>query len=767
MTARGRSWRRLPAKTRLALEVLLALALALFPLDARDLWFKLRWIGPHDAYAFSTTESFALQPKELLPTTNRSSLPGQAIRQASGWLPFLEKCDSLTPLKGTRDGSPHNKHFGNQIDHVLGRNCRLGPASSPAVIPELVFTSSLRVDAVAWGACDLLYHRRKPPICHSSIVKQFHERYAMQGPPPSLLLDQVRDEDLIKQHYERAEPGSDAEMEMIELLNVISKSAPLSDVVCVEGFANKGSGRYAPEIFGCGSPNYYRSAFVGQFATSFRRLQQDKAWLTSDILHIMEMTLLVRTNARSVFHVSAAAAPGSDLVVEHKMLLNVSCSGALYTLMVLIDLALMALNACSTAEIVRWMFWPVWKSALRSEFWARSGSYATKLGFTTDDYSNVLQVWLLRSRPVALLAALSRLLTWVAILPLAPVALDGSTSDAFTKVNVLLTIARLWLVVLLFVNAAWDALVAFNEQQALRLARGTYVSKFEVACIGVLVGYSVLSGAVPRLLRAMHRAEHQRSVDPHAFRGAALAANTFPEQQDSLQNTSTEVLVTVFALLVWTVVLSVMAVAVVAAARYSYFRLRSQGVMESHLNSLTTSSSSAVVSPDSSESPSKMSTLSSSPSKLSALLGAKDTTNTTAGILMNSSPTKLASLGTAAAPPLLKRTSFTFESVNVTERLPLEALTDVPMRARSLVRDSFFMEKDTGQQITLHPSLYLEYGVVLHGNALRTRCGFLDIVQTQLNARDHALKADDGPSNSSSVEKQSQSDRHDVQVPLR
>lgn len=756
-------WRRLPAWTRLALELLLALAL--FLLDARDLWFKLRWVGPRDAYAFSSAESLVQHPSALLPTANVSLVPGQAIRQASGWLSFLEKCDSLTPLHNTQTDSQHDLgHLNDRVDHVLGRNCRLGPASHPATVPELVFTSSLRADAVAWGACSLLFHHRKPPICHSSIVKQFRERYALQGTPQTLLLDQTRDQDVEQPGYERAEPGSDAEMEMIELLNVISKSTPLTAVVCVEGFSLQGPGRYLPEIFGCGSPSYYRSAFVGQFAASFRYLQRDKAWLTSDVLHVMEMALLVRTNAQSVFDVSTTAGPGSDRVIEHKMLVNVSCAGALYTLMVVIDLALMALNAFSASEIARRMLWPVWKSAMRNEFWAKSGAYTTKLGFTTDDYRGVLQASLLRSRPIALLATLSRLLTWVAVLPLAPAVFGGSTGDTFTRVNILLTIARLWVLVLLSVNAAWDSFVAFSEQQALRVARGTYVSKFEVACISLLTGYSVLSSAMPNLLQAKRRAEYQRPVDPLSFRGAALVANAFPERQGSLQNTPTEVLLAVFAPLVWAVALSGMAVAAVAAVRFSYLRLRRQDAAESHLNSLTTSISSALVSPDASDSPSKLSSLSGSPSKLSALLGAKDTTHTTAGILMNSSPTKVSSLGTGAAPPLLKRTSLTFESFDVNERLLLEVLTDVPIRARSLVRDSLFMEKNTGHQVTVRPALYLEHGVVLHGNALHTRCGFLDVIQTQLNAREHALKAADAVvCDSSAAEKPT----HDVQLPLR
>lgn len=50
--ARGCRW--LPLLADVALAALFLL------LDARDLWFKLRWVGPRDAFAFSTVETRSL-----------------------------------------------------------------------------------------------------------------------------------------------------------------------------------------------------------------------------------------------------------------------------------------------------------------------------------------------------------------------------------------------------------------------------------------------------------------------------------------------------------------------------------------------------------------------------------------------------------------------------------------------------------------------------------------------------------------------------------
>lgn len=754
----------LSPRLRLAME--LAVALALVLLDVRDLWFKTRWVGPRDAYAFSSTELLALQPHRLQSSVN-FTLPGQNILCISGWTSFLEKCEALSPLQPAR-GEQHRADFVQEpeVRHVLGHNCRLGPSTKPARVAELVFTSSVRVDSVAWAACSLLFHHRKPPICHSAVVKQFRDRYAMYGSSPKL----PNDADDTHQALS-PEPGSDAELEIIELLNVISKSTPLQDVVCVEGFANKGPGQYESTIFGCGSPSYYRSAFVGQFATPFQHLMRDKSWLTSDVLHLMQMTLLVRSNSRSTFEISSSDDPNQPMLLKHNLRFNVSCSGALYTLMVLIDIMLMVLNAKSLAEITRWMLLPIWKATARNNLWVKSGSYATKLGFTLQDYNQLLRVSMLRSPPIAALTVVTRILTWAVILPMASVTLDVGKSDQFTVANTVLTLVRLWVLVLLCVNGIWDVLVAHNEHKALQFARSTYVAVFEIASISVLIGYATLCGVLPSHVRAKHSIEHQRLYDAQSFRASTLTANTFPEQLDSLQNTPVNVAMIMYDPLIWATELSVIAVAALAIVRHSYFRVYRQDVMERHQSSLTMSVSSSIVSPDSSsESPSKYS-LSGSPSKMSGYFSSKDTTNTTAGILMNSSPSKLSSLGMGGMPPLLKRAT-SFESVDVNRRLPLEVLLDIPMRARSLVRSSLFMEMNTGHQVTLRPTYYLEFGILLHGSTLRTRCGFLDVVKTLLNVRDHALPPstdEDVVQFSDSLEKPilTQERIEDVQVPLR
>lgn len=725
----SRAWLRprLPDRVRLLLEVVLALALLL--LDVRDLWFKTRWLGPSsDAVAFTSTHELELLPQRLAAATN-ASLPDQLMQRASGWNSFLSKCDSISPLASI---SGTNKP--KELSHVLGRNCRLGPTTRPATVPELVFTSSLRVDAVAWSACKLLYHHRKPPICHSAIVKLFRERYAFDESPSLLVYESAQDTNLTlvspgSQQRESAAPGSDAEMELLELLRVISRSAPLSDVVCVEGFALKGSGQYTSTIFGCGSPSYAHSAFVGQFATAMGQFLQNKAWLTSDVLHAMGMTLAVRTNARSLFHASSSDDGG--IKVDHMLQVNVSSSGALYTLLVLVDVALLTVSMYSSLEIARWMLWPVWRSVMSNLSWtAKSSLHATKLGFTADDYRQVLRVSLLRSGSVAALTLFSRILTWSLVFPVAAIVFDAANSEV-AMLHVALTIVRLWVVVVVCINTVWDVVVSFNEQKALRFALQTYAKVPEVAAAFAVAAFVVLNSTLSGQLRVKHLAEGQRLADSHAFRGFRMLANTFPELQDSLQNSPREVVSLIYAPLSWAVVLAIVLVATVIAARFWYFRLRRPDMVEIHHKALhmLASGGSTLVQPDMAESPSK----SSKPEFL---------TSRAAGILMSSSPTKRA--GSMPRMSSIAETASVPEGQSdLYERMPLEILVDIPMRARSLLRASLFMETNAGRHLTLRPSCYLEFGVLLLGGVMRTRCGFQNIVQPRLDASEHVPMADD------------------------
>ncbi|KAG2844826.1 hypothetical protein PC118_g18043 [Phytophthora cactorum] len=200
-------------------------------LDARDLWFKLGWMGPHDSFVFSTVEMKFLPASDADPLQPTISLSyaNQKSQRASGWSSFLEKCESLTPLL------EENRTRG--FRHAVGKNCLIGASTNPVRAIEVFLTSSIRVDSMAWAACEILYKHRKPPICHSPIVTQFRERYNFQDKPAFRTIEPSTIEfkgDLPRENTRDtyvATPGSDTETELIELLEVISQSSPVSEAV--------------------------------------------------------------------------------------------------------------------------------------------------------------------------------------------------------------------------------------------------------------------------------------------------------------------------------------------------------------------------------------------------------------------------------------------------------------------------------------------------------------------------------------------------------
>ncbi|OWY95823.1 hypothetical protein PHMEG_00034074 [Phytophthora megakarya] len=354
-------------------------------LDARDLWFKLRWVGPRDAFMFSTVETKYLPGSDAAPLqpTTTFSYADQTSQRASGWSSFLEKCETLTPL--TEENETHGFH------HVVGRNCMVGAVRAA----ELLLTSSIRVDSMAWTACELLYKHRKPPICHSPLVSQFRERYNLLNEvaiePSSVELTNPAAGNTLQEAY-AVKPGTETEAELIGLLEIISKSSPISAAVCVEGFILKGPGKYTSTIYGCGSPSFYRSALIGVDIPMLAQLQRDKGWLTSNSISMMGMKFLKRENRRSIFTIRNPVS-GHDVkrVLEHLSLANCSSSGALYTLMILIDITLGVLNIFSVVEIARFVLWPLWKPLVASEY-QTSSAQMTKMGYAVEDYARVIQV---------------------------------------------------------------------------------------------------------------------------------------------------------------------------------------------------------------------------------------------------------------------------------------------------------------------------------------------------------------------------------------
>lgn len=635
-------------------------------LDARDVWFKVRWLGPDDQFVVPADLRAVLAGSDV-EALALTSVGAASAANASGWSSFLSSCGSLTPL--------HGGHF----QHALASHCLVsGDRSSgdQVVADSLILTSDVRVDAVAWAACRLLRVHRRPPVCHEDLVTDFLRRY--QLPAPHVSLDMM------------APTMSFAEGELLGLLEVVSKSAPLSAVVCVSGFeferANASTPLVsstvvdAPLLFGCGSPNRRLSAFAGRFATALATLQADKAWLTMDDVTALDTHFRVRQNARVSYKVTEHRVEGTPattlFVLESHAAINLSCSGVLFNLMVVLDLALLTVHAWSALELSR----IVSRSrGLHSEP-ENAKAQMNRLSFFACS--------LARSAPVMALTLVASGLSWLLVLPTS-VVLQFSRSPT-ARLHVYMTMLRLWSLLLVLVNAAWDVVVRLNEKRAYYIASRTFVASWELATIVLCVFY-LLRGHLFALRSAKHELERQRLVDASTFPSALAMSNAYGDEDLATPNPGSASSVwTIYSRLAQLLLASLLAVAVVLAARYTVsVRSRKRG--------------SAVAS--------------STPEDGSA------------------SATKRGSFGATAA------------AVAGYTRLPLEELLDVPIRAKNLVRygdngAERALERVVGSERFLWSAQHLAHGLLVEGkHFLGRRRGFLHALPAHLPADGRAIAA--------------------------
>ncbi|GMF46898.1 unnamed protein product [Phytophthora fragariaefolia] len=683
-----------------------AVAALLLLLDVRDLWFKLRWVGPRDAFAFSTvvTKSLPAPGAAPLRPTATFSYDGQRSQRVSGWSSFLQRCEALTALP--------EDHPAQSFHSAVGKNCMIGATGSAVQTPELFLTSSIPVDSMAWSACELLYKHRKPPICHSPIVTEFTERHNLQNElaaKPSAIDPVKRVGNAgISEPY-AIKPGSEAETELIELLEVIGKSSPISAVVCVEAFALKGPGTYTATMYGCGSPSFYQSVFIGMKIPFLGLFQQDKGWLTSNAIRIMGMTLLIRENRRSIFTVKDEALDsGAGRILQHNMSVNYAASGSLYILVVLADLVLLAFNICGAVETARFMLWPLWKPLFVSEY-QMSSARTTKMGLRVGDFSQVLQAGLIRSNPVIMLIIFSRLLSWMLVLPCAVLWRDGNLTSG--DVHTFLTLVRCCDLVVICINYLWDVAVAHREGHALMFVRETHVTPLEITSIGITIAFV---GIYQYWSFMPCQFDRKQQIDRTSFQNVTAIANTFGVHRE-YELTTTTTTINVYGPLLAMIGISVLLIGAVVVSRFTVGRLvPSRSLVQAPVS---------VVQP----SATKEFPVASFRSIHS------DLTSSSAGILM-CSPSPPPS-------PARKESDSQSESAYLLEvsndRVPIESVLDNPIRARSLVRSSTALEKQANGQVLLLPSFYVTFGIMLIGRFMKTRCGFMDVVQPVVLAREH------------------------------
>lgn len=152
-----------------------------------------------------------LRDDELVPQNPNYKQPQPGDTIDSGWPSFLATCESLRAFDGG----------GGFFVNALGANCSLGKGQAQRVEPSIILSTGVRLDSIVWTSCKLLFKHRQPPICLAPIVTNFLARYVL--------------DDMDIPLEELATPSSDAEKELLALLEMVSQSHPDYKIVCAEG----------------------------------------------------------------------------------------------------------------------------------------------------------------------------------------------------------------------------------------------------------------------------------------------------------------------------------------------------------------------------------------------------------------------------------------------------------------------------------------------------------------------------------------------------
>ncbi|GLE04877.1 hypothetical protein PINS_up013858 [Pythium insidiosum] len=702
----------------LELLVEFAVVVLVFALDVRDLSFKTQWIGPKDTFSFTAIGTQVLQKAALAPAFN-VTVPGGAIARASGWGSFFETCDALHPIGGSF------------FLHAMGENCRFGPRHANVSVPKIVFVSSLRADSVAWAACKLLRADRRPVVCRSRMVLQFEVQYNMAATPFRVeyasrdSTKTTRTAVSLEEDSWVSTPGSAAEDEVLELLAVISESAPIGRVVCVEGFIYDGPGRYVASIFGCGSPNRYHSAFVGIHATAMAQFHQNKSWLTADWLHVLGVPLLIRQNCLSLFNVvlSSDGNAGETLTLVHETLMNFSSSGALYVLVILIDVVLLVISLLSTIEILRFVIVPVVKELRRRG----NGASGERNSSLPSDYEGVLTCPVIRSTSFAVLTLFSQLISWLVVL--ANSVIWSWTEATPGKIQAYLSTLRFWIVALIACNVLWNALVTLSERRAYEFAKRTRVAVVEILFVASAVAYA-RRDELFAIGGTKYGIEGQRQLDTTSFQGGFLAfGNAYPQRLDGLQVTSGDILKIIYEPLGKMIGWCLFGAAAFAISRYA---------INSALMHWNRTNARAALYVQPSEEPTEV---------IKSSVAGTSSTSKSSRVAVEST---LRDHGPDAGDDAVTHTVFAAPAQY--HRLPFEEALNTPIRARSLLRNTSRIETMTSDRQQVCMSALVEHGVIVANGRLRTRVGFVGTVQDFVLARRYRMHRNgDGARETASV----------------
>ncbi|KAF1316266.1 hypothetical protein FI667_g15534, partial [Globisporangium splendens] len=670
------------AKLRLALDVFLVVVLTAF--DIRDLVYKISWLGPYDTFHFSAKGNNFLESQQLQLAVNLTT-PGQELHRPNGWSSFFQKCSHLTVMgKGT-------------FRTAMGHNCTVGTDDYQLTVPNLALAASARVDAIAWSCCQLLALNRQPSVCSSQLVRGFEDRYYLEthNTPAARI----------------AKVNSKEERELLELLDVIGESYPLNHITCVEAFEFRGAGEYHATMVGCGSPNVFRSAFAGTYATHLRDLHNDKAYLTMDNLNLMGLRYGIRENCISRF-VADFTATG-QIYIAYTTIINFSTYSQLYAFQIVNDFLLMVVNFLSALQVGSHLVLPAF----------RAKSTQAVENFLREGYSSFTTCTVYRSQVIVAMVVMSQLLAWFIIIPNTVIWTWGSDSTA--KVQAYLSSLRLWVFILILINIAWDVFTFCNEKLAFKIAKHTFLSPAEIIAVGAIISdwnrFQIFG-----IGEKKYTLESQRHFATTSFQDHTGAGNAYNPELDTQLNTPTTVLWIIYKPLFTVLGLSVLAVCEYAALKFCEFYWTPAGNHGRQRNYLVTVDQTTTTT-------SKKYSISK---REDAVLQDERSRARSQPALKTNPSGEVASPRTLGTFIHFSEADRSFAPENSEQdqanarkgyaRLPLESLLNTPIRDRSLIRSSLELDHIVNHERFVSPHLYLEFGIFFVGGRMKPRRGFLN-----------------------------------------
>lgn len=673
-----------------------ALLLVFVLLDVQDLLYKILWVGPIESFAFRTQVMGVLRESVLVPSDPSFNVPGSidVDQHASSWPHYLSSCSNLTAFDSG----------GGFFAIAMGSNCTIGQGGARRTVEHMIMSSSVRLDSIVWTACKLLFQWQQPFICRSPIVNKYLHRYVLP--------------DMAVNISSLAEPGSDAEKEVLAFLDMVSKSYPLHKMVCVEAFewTNQSLGTFRTSLHGCASPNLMRSEFLGISNPVVHELLQDRVWLTTDVFHWFGLRFGIRQNAHNKYVVEKTADDRFQAAAHTSP--NFTCFGPLYSVMLALDILLLIMNMCSYWEFIERVLFPrscelvrrhrrllrealkikprttrrrfalpdlVRKPAEKSVFrpsvklsprsnltmTLNQPSWIPVEHLDIEELRCILPCSLQRSWPGIFAVIVSQVLSWMIIMPNSVVWVWGLSVT--TKFQAFLTSLRVWLLLVVTCNFLWDCVVKVNEEWAYAVTSRTFITPFEIVVVGVaMAAWKILD--IFLICERKWTIEDQRVNDGTAFAGGYVAhGNTYQPSVEVLFSTPTDIIVILYGPLMQILGGSILCLSVYLAFKSVVLNVLSQR------------------------------------------------------------RTALVRVPTMRQLP--------WSSGKTYARMPMEEEANCPIRAKSLVRLHLEMEHTFQAQQYIRPFCYLECGILPRQTRFTTRIGFPNFFPPKYEKRTRILQA--------------------------